>query len=84
MARIQPTRFVVRYVPIEEGAEVQLGDAGLPNIAGAHNLMGYQAAPIGPRQALANYKPHGWLVVLVNEGVSTAQPKRLRRLKAVS
>ena len=66
-----PTRFTVRYVPIEEGAEVQLGDSGLPNIAGAHKLMGYQPAPPNPR-ARSPYEPHGWLVVLVNERQSFA------------
>ena len=83
MAKIAPTRFTVRYIPVEEGAEVQLGDSGLPNIAGAHNLMGYQPAPLGARQAIASYRPHGWLVVLVNEAVSTPQPKRLRVLRKV-
>ena len=82
VAKIAPTRYVVRYVPVEEGAEVQLGDSGLPNIAGAHKLMGYQPAPLNPR-ARKPYEPTGWLVVLVNEAVSTAQPRRLRRLKAV-
>jgi hypothetical protein len=76
-------RRVVRCIPIEEGAEVDMGDSGLPGITGAHNLMGYQPAPLGPRTAAKNYQPHGWLVFLVNEEVTGAWPRRLRRLSKV-
>lgn len=79
----RPTRWTTRYVPLEEGAEIQLGSSGLPGISGTHNIIGYQPAPLNPR-ARKPYEPHGWLVVLVNEAVSAEQPRRLRRLKAVS
>jgi hypothetical protein len=71
-------RRVVRYIAIEEGAEVDIGSLGMLGISGDHKIMGYQPAPIGPRQAAAAYKPHGWLVVLINEEVTGAFPRRLR------
>lgn len=76
-------RRVVRYIAIEEGAEVDVGNSGLPGISGEHMTIGYQPAPIGPRTAATNYKPHGWLVYLVNEDISTGRPKRLRALRKV-
>ena len=73
-------RRVVRYIPIEEGASVDFGDAGLPGISGVHKIIGYQSAPPNPH-ARKPYEPHGWLVYLVNEDVSTGHPRRLRALR---
>ena len=74
-------RRIVRYIAVEEAAEVDFGDSGIPGITGAHKFIGYQAAPPNPR-ARNDYAPHGWLVFLVNEDVSAGHPRRLRRQSA--
>ena len=75
----KPTRYTVRYIPIQEGQDLQLGSTGLPNIWGSHKLIGYHPAPLNPR-ARKSYQPSGWLIVLVNEAVTDPRPKTLRKL----
>jgi hypothetical protein len=81
-SNVSNSRRVVRYIPIEEGANVDFGDSGLPGISGAHKIVGYQPAPLNPR-ARKPYEPHGWLVYLVNEDISAGHPRRLRALRKV-
>jgi hypothetical protein len=54
----------VRFIPVKDGDIVELGDSGLPAIAGRHKLIGFKPGP-GPR-------PNGWIVVLIDE----AAPKK--------
>lgn len=66
-----------RFIPIKDGDVVELGNTGLPGIAGTHTIIGFKPGP-GPRA-------EGWLVVLVNEAASVhSRPHKRRALRAVS
>lgn len=74
----------VRFVPIQDGDVVELGDTS-PNAIGgygfyhrwpAHLLLGFKAGPAGKRS--------GWIVVLVDEQAAPgSKPIKHRSLRAV-
>lgn len=66
---------IARFIWIENGTEVDLGDTGIPGVSGAHKLVGFKPAP--------GRKVGGWLVVLVNQQAQKSKPHivRLRKLR---
>ena len=71
-------RYRVKYIPIKDGDELELGSTGSPTSARAyyatkpdHLIIGFKPGP-GPRAV-------GWLVVLVNEEARPVS-KRPRRV----
>lgn len=50
---------VARFIWIENGTAVDLGDSGIPGVSGSHKLVGFKPAP--------GRKVGGWLVVLVDK-----------------
>jgi len=77
VSRNQPSRGrIVRFIWVENGTEVDLGDTGIPGVSGAHKLVGFKPAP--------GRKVGGWLVVLINQQSPKNKPHivRLRKLRA--
>ena len=64
----------VRFIPVKDGDIIELGDSGMPGIAGAHKLIGFKPGP-GPKAA-------GWIVVLVEESAPAKGMPHKRRSSA--
>lgn len=61
------TLYTARFIPIENGTRVALGNTGLPGVSGDHKIIGFKSGP-GPQA-------RGWLVVLVAENDETGKPR---------
>jgi hypothetical protein len=48
----------VKFIPIEHGSSITLGDLGIFGVSGRHKYLGFKPAP-GRKRA-------GWLVVATN------------------
>ena len=69
--------YRVRYIPIADGDQIELGDTSVPTRSyyatkPQHLIVGYKPGP-GPQA-------RGWLVVLVDEQAkpATKRPRKLR------
>ena len=75
------TRYQLRYIEVEDDTTMEMTEATLNDNSRLYRVIGYHPAPLGPRQAAARYRPHGWLVVLsAVEG--TDHPRKVRVRKA--
>lgn len=67
-------RYVIKFIPVENGTEVDLGDSGIVGVSGRHKLLGFRPMP--------GRKVAGHIVVAVAQegkrGTKASAPRRLR------
>ncbi len=60
----------VKFIPINHGSKIDLGDIGYAGISGKHKILGFKPAP--------GKKREGWIVVLVRDGAGD-KPRRIAK-----